>query len=172
MDIITYRHDDLLFPFKLTLKEFLLVYKDTHKLQTVPYPTVDEFTSSDRAIYDAVNNVQPNAPNPPPTNTSTMSTAIVVATSTTANPYNMQESSNAMDETKDDDDDGDNDPHDIVIGGRCFIARETFNAFVNTILDPLDEFHQRRITNDESKRIKSKLMPISLNSAAARIAVA
>jgi hypothetical protein len=169
IDIITYREDDLLNPFKMTLKEFLLQYKKTHNLHVIPHPTVaiEHFTSSIEMIYNAVNNVvaPPSATATTPPNTTTTTTAASsTCTTLVVNPYTANAS---MDETKDDDD---NDPDNIISGGRHHIARETFNTIVKTVIDPLEEFHTQRYKNDESKRIKSKLINISHNAAATRIA--
>ena len=175
MDVITHKHDEMLVPFKFTLKEFLILYKATNNLQVVPYPTVD-LDTSDKIIIDAVNNVvapPPPAPYPPPPRTPSTSTALVVVTPQTAEDHlrGIPDSTFAT-STEDEDNEAmeGNNPSDGITGGKHHIARLTYNAFVTTILHPMQDYFDQRGTNDEMKRIKTTLTPPSLTSAATRIA--
>jgi len=166
MEVITYKHDSLLVTFKMSLKEFLILYKDTHKLDVIPYPTIDEFTNDLRSLWDLVNNKQ-------------ASPACMMVTTITAvnNPYATSPSTSAFTTTQEsvnsdnhmNEDDGDNDPYNVMTGGKHHIARLTWSGLVASVLEPHNDYHDQRIINAETKRIKNMLTTPRLTDAAIRI---
>jgi hypothetical protein len=187
LDLLEYNSDDLLVPVNLTPREFLLVYKDTNKIQRLPYPTVS-YRESTRRMIDFINGV--TTPMTSSTSPQITTTAVTPTNNNIVNPYikktvaNISPLDNMMKDDDDsnsnnyggygnsdeEDDDNDFDQHHVVTGGKHHIARLTMKALMHTVYHPIEDFHQQLQDNEETKRIKNLLTPTRLDAAATRIA--
>ena len=84
LDMLEYNSDDLLVPVNLTPREFLIVYKDTNKIQHLPYPSVN-YRESTRRMIDFINGV--TTPMTSGTSPQVTTTAVTPTNNNIVNPY-------------------------------------------------------------------------------------
>ncbi len=146
MDLLDRDRDALLVPIGMSVARFLAIYKKANKLPYLPPPTVDcDF----QHLIDICNGA------PPPPNDG--EDVIVVQRAEENEDEEMVNMVNAL-------------LAEETIGGRTTLLDLIQKTYIDSIITPLEVFHEQIKKNDEVKRIKAAFTSARLNDTAERVA--
>ena len=140
----------------MNLKQFLIIYKETNKLQAIPSPTIDHDI---QFVFDAVNGV-------PPSNRPRQQLLI----HETGKDYNDRNVGGNVDAKDVQDEEMSTAEDEYIVGGKYEIRRLTFNTIVSSVYNPIKEFYDQCKMNKEEKRIKAAMVPVRVNDTASGVA--
>jgi hypothetical protein len=152
MDIIAINQDALLVPLRLTLSQFLFVYKTSNKLPLLPTPSVQ---CNFQNVIDQINGDSTKLP--PLTN---KEENLIVSYNPNQEQLQDKEMVNALDEVE----------QEVAIGGRTILYQLINKVYINSIVTPLEEFHAQLKRNAKTKRIKNAFTSAGLTDTAERVA--
>ena len=186
LDILVYRCDEFLAPFKMTLVGFLTTYKELFNLATMPDPSIalpeNEHGTILRRAIDKVNNIT-TSNTTATTNTTTTTTTTTLVARAPRNEFEaieqslLQESDDLDDIQQNADELMEEDDESIPfgdtqsVGGRIHIMKLIHNTIVEVLIRPIIAYGDQMSTNEESKRIKEVLTSKQLDSTSARISL-
>jgi len=151
-------------PVNLNTKQFLKAYLKAHGIQVFPKPSINNNLSN---LIDEINRAPPVQ-----ANAEEADAGANHADGVEAAPQDQVED---LEEEEEGDQNNNAEMMELaanaeIIGGKCTVCRNIFDAIMRCVIEPIHTFHKQRLDNEEAKRIKAAITLPRLSDTVQRVA--